>query len=158
MIALLVAGEVKPRLMPKMTGPNAATATFANLQWHSIEDGLVKKRLYYQDVYPILSNRKEWIALTRGPVSIVFELDYKKGCRRLSRDYHLLRSGSALFPIQKTTSDVYFWGVRKNGFPAPASVYKFFDKLFYKSKLSEKFSRCARPSHQENNKKRNEKR
>ena len=45
MIALLVAGEVKPRLMPKMTGPNAATATFANVQWHSIEDGLVKKRL-----------------------------------------------------------------------------------------------------------------
>ena len=84
MIALLVAGEVKPRLMPKMIGPKATTATFANLQWHSIEDGLVKKRLYYQDVYPILSNRQEWISLTRGPVSIVFELDYKKGCRRLS--------------------------------------------------------------------------
>ena len=44
------------------------------------------------------------------------ELSIYKGCRRLSRDYRLLRSGSAVFPTQKTTSGDYFWRLPKNEF------------------------------------------
>ena len=57
--------------------------------------------------------------------------EYFKVSCRLSRDYRLLRSGSAVFPIQKTTFDVYFWRLPKKSFPAPASVYKFLHKQWY---------------------------
>ena len=56
---------------------------------------------------------------------------YKVLCM-LSEDYRLLRSGSAVFPTQKTTFGDYFWRLPKNGFPAPASVYIFFEKNIVK--------------------------
>ena len=55
-----------------------------------------------------------------------------KSCCLLSEDYRFFRSGSAVFPIQKTTFGDYFWRLPKNGFPAPASVYIFFEKNIVK--------------------------